>query len=325
MSDDEIRDLFVPLWLDFRGADCFPNARPLLAHYTSVRVLESILQTNGVWFSHPLLMSDPKELKFGLMTGAQLFFNSERMRAACGSQARFDRLRGTFNAWFKTFWEEHLPNTFMVCFCEHAPDDYDGVLSMWREYADRGNGVAVVIDTGRIIPREDSFFIVSKICYSSPDELKIRIDELLGRCADIIANNVIPDDKLVVCSFFIFQRLKTLAMFTKHRGYREENEWRIVYMRDMGESEMLNHMIGSSIVNGQAVPKLKLKIAAFAGLPETANLGLSELVERILLGPASSQLAAAGCAKLLEAHGCPVLKDRLRVSEIPYPELRAGG
>jgi hypothetical protein len=121
MSDDEIRDLFVPLWLDFRGADCFPNARPLLAHYTSVRVLESILQTNEVWFSHPLLMSDPKELKFGLVTGAQLFFNSERMRTACGSQARFDRLRGTFNAWFKTFGRSICPTLSWCVFASTRP------------------------------------------------------------------------------------------------------------------------------------------------------------------------------------------------------------
>lgn len=318
MSDDEVRNLFKPLWLDFQGADCFPIARPLLAHYTKMWVLESILQRNEVWFSHPLLMNDPKEVKFGLETGAQLFLNSDRLKVACGTKSRFDRLRGTFNSWFKKFWEEHLPNTFVLSFSEHDPDDNDGILSMWREYADRGNGAAIVIDTSKIIPRQESFLILSKIRYLSPTELKIQIGELLGRCADIVADNAIPDDKLVFCSFFIFHRLKATAMFTKHRGYQEEKEWRIVYMRDIPESEVIDHMISYATENGQTVPKLKLKIGEIVGLPETANLSLSQLVDRILLGPASSPLARMGCAKLLEAKGFPDLTQRLRVSEIPY-------
>ena len=41
-----------------------------------------------------------------------------------------------------------------------------------------------------------------------------------------------PGDKLAQASYYYFQRLKLFAIFTKHPGFKEENEWRVMYMRD---------------------------------------------------------------------------------------------
>jgi len=68
-------------------------------------------------------------------------------------------------------------------------------------------------------------------------------------------------------------------------------------------------------------PKLKLKIEAIPGLPET-NLSLSEIVERIILGASlSSPLARNTILKMLDTLGISDLKDRIISSTIPY---RAG-
>ena len=58
MSDQEVLKLFEPLWADLKGDDSYPAKRPLLAHYTSMVVLEAILRDNEVWFSNPLFMND---------------------------------------------------------------------------------------------------------------------------------------------------------------------------------------------------------------------------------------------------------------------------
>jgi hypothetical protein len=42
MDDAEILNLFQPLFAGLQGEDSFPKKRPLLAHYTSVAVLEAI-------------------------------------------------------------------------------------------------------------------------------------------------------------------------------------------------------------------------------------------------------------------------------------------
>jgi hypothetical protein len=71
MDDAEIRELFKPLFADLQGNDSFPDQRPLLAHYTSVPVLEAILRNNEVWLSNPLFMNDVEEVRFGMTNGAK--------------------------------------------------------------------------------------------------------------------------------------------------------------------------------------------------------------------------------------------------------------
>jgi hypothetical protein len=53
MDDAEVSQLFLPLWADLRPEDAFQNKKPLLAHYTTIQVLEKILTSNELWFSNP--------------------------------------------------------------------------------------------------------------------------------------------------------------------------------------------------------------------------------------------------------------------------------
>src|ERR1700741_4922001 len=134
MNDAEILKLFTPLWADLRAADSFPAKRPLLAHYTSVPVLESILKHNEFWLSNPLFMNDLEEVRFGLFHGSRLFSESSEIQAACGSQHRFDLLKLAFNDLGNAFANEHVLDLYVFCLSEHDKDNTDGVLSMWRAY-----------------------------------------------------------------------------------------------------------------------------------------------------------------------------------------------
>jgi hypothetical protein len=58
MDEVELFKLFDPLFADLRTADTFPTKRPLLAHYTSISVLEAMLRNDEVWLSNPLFMND---------------------------------------------------------------------------------------------------------------------------------------------------------------------------------------------------------------------------------------------------------------------------
>jgi len=63
---DPIANRFLPLWADLKEEDQFYVRKPLLAHYTSMRVLETIIRTKEVWLSNPLFMNDIEEVRFGL-------------------------------------------------------------------------------------------------------------------------------------------------------------------------------------------------------------------------------------------------------------------
>jgi len=69
MDDAAIVQLFAPLYDDLRRDDAFDVKKPLLAHYTTVQVLEKILTTNELWFSNPLFMNDLEEVRFGILQG----------------------------------------------------------------------------------------------------------------------------------------------------------------------------------------------------------------------------------------------------------------
>ena len=45
-----VNAIFRPLWDDVDDGQSFFIQRPLLAHYTSLAVLEKIVETNLMWF-----------------------------------------------------------------------------------------------------------------------------------------------------------------------------------------------------------------------------------------------------------------------------------
>jgi hypothetical protein len=93
MTDDEIAALFSTLAVDIDDLEFLIEKRPLLAHYTSIDVLEKIMKTGEIWLSNPLFMNDLEEVRFGLQQGARLFLQSDAVEQACGTTARYNRIK----------------------------------------------------------------------------------------------------------------------------------------------------------------------------------------------------------------------------------------
>jgi hypothetical protein len=55
MTEEEILGLFLPVMVDLDDLDSLIKNRPLLAHYTSIDVLEKIMKTGELWLSNPLV------------------------------------------------------------------------------------------------------------------------------------------------------------------------------------------------------------------------------------------------------------------------------
>ena len=118
--------------------------------------------------------------------------------------------------------------------------------------------------------------------------------------------------------FTFFQRLKLFAIFTKHRGFEEEHEWRVVYLKDRDTENVFDKMFSYHLGPRGAEPKLKLKIEAIPGLPET-HINVAQIVDRIILGPSlSSPLARGTIHRMLDTLGFSHLKGRVFSSTIPF-------
>jgi Protein of unknown function (DUF2971) len=318
MTDDEILKVFEPLWAEVQSNDSFPARRPLLAHYTSVTVLEKILNENELWFSNPLFMNDIEEVRFGMTNGANLFLTSQEIEEACKTKERANGLRASFNYFHGLFANDHVLDTYVFCLSEHQKEDGDGLLSMWRGYGGNGNGAAIVFDTAKLHAREESPFVLSNVRYGTRDERVNWLKLLITRFSEILARTDIPDEKLYLAAHCFLERLKLFALFTKHEGFKEEDEWRLVYLKDRDRQKVFEPMLSYWVGPRGVEQRLKLKIEAIPDLPET-DLTLEQVVDRIILGPSlSSPLALGAIGRMFDTLGRTDLKDRIKVSTIPF-------
>jgi hypothetical protein len=318
MDEQEIMQRFQPLWADLRPEDTFAAKKPLLAHYTTIQTLEKILASNEVWFSNPLFMNDIEEVRFGILQANEIVLASHRLVDACKTQERALLFKNHFTHCFNRFANEHILDTYVFCLSNHSPDDNDGRLSMWRGYRANGNGACIVFDTAQINVSDKTPLIIAQVSY---DTTQARLDWLrntLSTFEVLLAAANIPDEKLHVAAHALFERIKIFALFTKHRGFIEEDEWRIVYLPDRDQEKRLQSMFHYFIGPRGVEPKLRFKISPIPGLTAD-DLSLSKITDRIILGPSiSSPMAHASVLRMLDLLKHPELKPKLRVSSIPF-------
>lgn len=317
MTDDEISTAFEPLWSDVRDGDSFPHSRPLLAHYTSIATLERIMANDELWFSNPLFMNDLDELRFGMSEGAREFRASQELRDVLGEK-RSSIVHEVFEDYFTKFSGTQALDVYVLCFSEHDASEGDGLLSMWRGYGGNGNGAAIIVDTGKFEPVEASPIIVSRVEYLTAGQRIGWIKEKLSELAKLFREVEVPDDKLHIPVWSFFERLKIFSIFTKHCGFKEEQEWRAVYLRERDESKALDEMLGYAVGSRGVEPKLKLKVQPIEGVT-AAGFCLENIVKEIILGPAvSSHLAISAVGRMLDSLGKRGLAKSISASSTPY-------
>lgn len=322
MDNRTILEFFRPLYDDLRPEEMFPIKRPLLSHYTTIQVFEQILKNNEIWFSNPLFMNDFEEVRFGIAQGHALVINNPKIEKACGNPKRATLFQAQFQLCFDRFAEQHVLNTYVFCLCDHKPDDNDGLLSMWRGYGANGNGVAIVFDSAKINPTEGSPLIFGKVEYGTTEARREWINKLISTFADILIGVNLSDEQLYLAAHSLFERIKLFALFTKHRGFKEEDEWRIVYMPDRDAGNKLHQMFGYAIDSRGIEQKLKFKILPVEGIT-VEDLSLTKIVDRIILGPSvSSPLVSAAVLRMLDILKHPDLKPKLVGSQIPFRAIK---
>lgn len=317
-GDEEIGGAFGALWDDLQEEDSFPQKRPLLAHYTSIATLEGIMVNDELWFSNPLFMNDLDELRFGINESASVIRQSQEIKESCGSQERYEIFQNAFESVLGVFSNEHAFDIYVLCFSEHEEGKDDGLLSMWRGYGGNGSGAAIIFDSQKLKENDESPFIVSKVVYASAKDRVRWIHEKCLEFSAILKKTNVPDDKLYITVWHLFERMKIFSIFTKHAGFAEEREWRAVYMRERDTNqkfiEMLHYAIGRSGVE----PKLKLKVKPVEGLM-TDEFSLEKIVNKIILGPGiSSPLAANAVKRMLEKIGKAEIAKKLTYSTTPF-------
>lgn len=114
---------------------------------------------------------------------------------------------------------------------------------------------------------------------------------------------------------YVFEAFRAAMLCTKHPGFAEEREWRIIYSPTYARSERIGTEIVSVGGSPQPVCKLPLK-----NVPEEDLIGaeIPELVERIIIGPSKYPgVIAEVFFELLKAADVPDAGKRIAISHIP--------
>jgi hypothetical protein len=302
--------LGLSLWLDEKWGSRH-------AHYTSISTIESIIGKQEIWFSNPLFMNDLQEMRFGIQEGMAMLMQSPNVIKCCATEARADLLKRHVTYYFNEFDNKHALDTYVFCLTDHDLLNPDGRLSMWRAYGGQGNGAALVFNTSFITFNADSPLIIAKVHYKSHSNRLAWLQDKLDTYLGITARLGLPDERLFIASYQIFNLINIFALIFKHDGFSEEQEWRAIYMPDRDIQQALTDKFSYHIGPRGVEPKLKFPVAPLK-IADAGEWKFDDIVEQIILGPSvSSPLAVASIKRMLKTLRHPGLIDRVVASTIP--------
>ncbi|EKZ1926240.1 TPA: DUF2971 domain-containing protein [Stenotrophomonas maltophilia] len=323
MTVDSAESIVHGLWADLNAdidpSKHFPAVTPKLAHYTSLFVAEAIIKGDEFWMSHPFVMNDHEELRWGLINGTDRFFDSKAISHAVSSEDQYRVVIEALQEARDRDGTTHSYDTYIACFSEHQPGDQDGLLSMWRAYGADGGGVAIVFDSSKLVEDASSPLIIAPVEYRSTEERFAWMDWAIATTAEAIRALGPQADasQLRLAAWTYYARVRRAALFSKHKTFSEEKEWRVVYDPTADTTGGLYQALMSYAITPKGIqPKLKLGLGSKS---VGKQLHLEEIVEAILLGPTGgSSIAQHAMRRLCVAAGKPGLSSKVYSSRTPY-------
>lgn len=286
------------------------------AHYTTASNAKLILEGKRLWLRNAALMNDFSEITHGLGCLRYVADKTDLLKRLHDAvEAVHPGIAGEAYNLFATTENAVRNLTYMTSVCEHDPDDEFGRLSMWRAYGGDTAGVALVFNPDFL--DEDSGALdayTSPVLYGGPNEFA---GEFAKMVVGVEANKElmasVPADNV---RLGLLHALRFAVLSTKHKGFAEEQEWRVLHSPHDGSSEIMPPCVESVAGIPQVVHKLPLE--NLDGM-DMQSVNLPTLLHRVIIGPSAypHQIALAFAKILYEDCGIEDPWARIRVSEIP--------
>ena len=319
-----IASKLAPLYNRFFQADIIQRDKPLLAHYTSLEAAEQILKNHELWFSNPLFMNDWEEMRFGIQQGIALLQRTSYLRDALQTDERVQLFGESFASWYEQLDKISSLDVYVFCLSEHPRENDDGMLSMWRGYGGHGRGTALIFDTAELTFVPDAPMYICKVEYGSAEERIATLDRLMREWVEVVKDADIPDNLLYIPARTALNLFTFYALTSKHSGFKEENEWRVIHLADLDPTRRLSDRFQYALGPQGVEPKLKFKFERHSAgnYPEK---GMADLLRKIILGPSvSSPLAKMAFKRMLKSIGREIYSERLVASTIPLRPAHTG-
>lgn len=315
-----IRETFFPYALQKLEDMKKNNTR--FVHYTSAENAINIIDGKQVWLRNTNLMNDYREVQHG----ERCLIDSWNDDAVGG------KLRAALNQILKglsgKILQRHIDgerkrslDTYMIAVSEHgnenSREDLYGRLSMWRAYGGNTN-VAFVFKNDPFLKESDAVdAFTSPVLYADSDSFKPNFLQIVENIERNIGMLRFAGEDVV--SHLMLTTMHFAALSTKHPGFSEEREWRVIYTPDFFERKSPKSLLESKIVSLGGVPQ-RIFSLKLEDIPEEGFIGatLPELLVEIIIGPTQFPwpIYDALVEKLHKA-GVADAESRVRVSNIP--------
>ncbi|MGZ5858283.1 MAG: DUF2971 domain-containing protein [Burkholderiaceae bacterium] len=284
-------------------------------HYTSAENALSILKSETLWMRSPACMNDYMEISHGHQLLLDFFHNQvhrEKFITAIDAyeEGISDQILDGFDAW----WRKIRRDTFIASISVHSlSEKKHGRLSMWRAYGSQGGRAGLVLN---FPPNSNKKLgvILSPAAYFTVEELEKELLEVIESILKNIDYLKTLQRETIIGTVIV--SLILLAVCLKHPGFKEEQEWRLIYLPNMVPS---NNWIERSVEIISGIPQIvyKLPLKNNEAL-ELTGLNIPELIETILIGPTQYPLAMFDAfSSALSNAGVLNAEERITISEIP--------
>ena len=261
-------------------------------HYTSADAALKIIRGKEVWLRNSVLMNDFSEVQYGLNCLQQCWVDEElggKLKKLLGKwgEGIDAEIEQSYNQ--RHFERRH--ESYILSISEHGDPDFVrdssgvdedrvGRLSMWRAYGGDTN-VAFVFNNGPFFTPSDALkAYTSPVLYADMDGYKREFARFLDGFEknidflETLSRDFVRDQ---IINAFHFATLST-----KHPGFKEEREWRVIYSPTVERSDKIIPEVVSLGGVPQRIYKLPLE-----NYPVEGYFGatIPELLNRLIIGP----------------------------------------
>lgn len=285
-------------------------------HYTSADNAKNIIKSKRLWMRSPKCMNDYMEITHGYQQLWNFFDKKEHkeyfskiMNSITDDASNL--ILNAFNAW----WMEIQNDIYIASISiHHEHENQSGRLSMWRAYGEHQAKAALVLNKPPE-PIEELPLILSPAAYFTYEELE---NELLTMIKNIKENMTFIktlDPNKVLGNVITY--LITLAVCLKHPGFKEEQEWRVIYLPKM--QAQATELIERSVESIAGVPQIVYKLVLEEyEKSRVISMDIPNLVDKIIIGPTQYPLALLDAFHiLLNEAGVSDASNKIVISDIP--------
>jgi hypothetical protein len=290
------------------------SPRKKLAHYTSAENALNILTGKKIWLRSAAVMNDHSEIEHGRAIlaacldtdlGQRFWTVLDQGHAGLAKRVR-DRVAASR--------QRPRDRIFMVSLSEHDETDRLGRLSMWRAYGGPTAGAAIIFNTEIFDDAQINLMsFASPVLYGGAQVFAPQFEAVIAKleAGPHLLNGVSAD----VAFNAVASALDFAILSTKHIGFGEEREWRVIHLPFDYASASVTERLVTIRGTPQLIYELPLVNQPGMNMPK---LTLDRLIHTIIIGPAlHAETCRRALVEALRMNGVQQPENRVVVSDIP--------